>query len=192
MKEKELIKGDLSSLNTISLVLWSISPILLIIAMVLGNSMHSDDDFIETFLFPQAGEGSAVFFWLFIICLVAGTFFFIMMRSCEITITDKRVYGKTKFGMRVDLPNDKISSVGTVFPKGISVATSSGKVVFWMLKNQEKVFDVLSGIIKERQYKGDTLKKDNFDEIKKYQELLKDGTITQEEFDKKKKELLDL
>ena len=61
-----------------------------------------------------------------------------------------------------------------------------------MLKNQEKVFDVLSGIIKERQYKGDTLKKDNFDEIKKYQELLKDGTITQEEFDKKKKELLDL
>lgn len=192
MKEKELIKGDLSSLNTISLVLWSVSPILLIIAIVLGNSIHPDDDFMETYLFPLAGEGSAVFFWLFIICLVVATFFFIMMRSCEITITDKRVYGKTKFGMRVDLPNDKISSVGTVFPKGIYVATASGKVIFWMLKNQEKVFNVLSGIIKERQYKSDTLKKDNFDELKKYKELLDLGAISQEEFETKKKQLLDL
>lgn len=46
-----------------SAILLGISVLLLIVAIYLGNIMHSDDTFVETYFFPQAGEGSAFFFW---------------------------------------------------------------------------------------------------------------------------------
>lgn len=117
-----------------------------------------------------------------------------------ITVTNKRVYGKTTLRHSVDLPLDSISSVGTSAFKSISVATSSGRISFAFIDNVKEIHEEIRKLLIERQ---DKKKIDNVnqapviatstpDELKKYKELLDCGVITQEEFDAKKKQLLGL
>ena len=127
---------------------------------------------------------------------------YVWMRSYSIVITDKRVYGKAAFGKQVDLPLDSISAVGTSALKGVSVGTSSGRINFKLIKNQQEVHSAISKLLSERQnaekpsagnmVQQTIIKTTNADEIRKYKELLDMGAITQEEFDVKKKELLGL
>ena len=122
---------------------------------------------------------------------------FLGMRSYEMTVTDKRVYGKTAFGKRVDLPMDAVSAVGAKWPKGIAVATSSGKIAFLMIKNRNEIHTCVNELLIARQNKIPMAVKQetsvsSADELKKYKELLDMGAITQEEFDTKKKQLLGL
>lgn len=136
-----------------------------------------------------------------ILSLVAGLLismlFFRIQSYIEIVVTNKRVYGKTCFGRRVDLPLDSISTVGTSWFKGIAVATSSGKISFILLKNAKSIHKEITALLIDRQNKKVQEKPvissaSNADELKKYKELLDSGIITQEEFDKKKKQLLGL
>lgn len=133
-------------------------------------------------------------FVVFLIILLA-------IAKMEINVTDKRVYGKAGFGKRVDLPLDSISAVATGIIKGIAVATSSGKIHFIGISNNEEIHEEISKLLIERQSKekpvtATTIKQEvpqsNADELKKFKELLDSGVITQEEFDAKKKQLLGL
>ena len=115
----------------------------------------------------------------------------------QLVVTDKRIYGSARFGRRVDLPLDSISSVGTGWLNSISVATSSGSIRFYMIENRNAIHSIISKLLIDRQEKSS--KNDSFegkstaaDELKKYKELLDGGVITQEEFDAKKKQLLGL
>lgn len=116
--------------------------------------------------------------------------------KCQIYVTDKRIYGKAAFGKRVDLPLDSVSAVGTSIFKGISVATSSGKISFLAIQNRDDIHSALSDLLIERQGKNsvqaDYMTISNADELKKFKELLDMGAISQEEFDAKKKQLLGL
>ena len=117
----------------------------------------------------------------------------------EIVVTDKRVYGKTMFGKRVDLPLDSISSVGFSSLHGISVGTSSGRISFVFIKNNRDIHKSINDLLINRQKKNAepttppvTSSTSNADELKKYKDLLDSGIITQDEFDAKKKQLLGL
>lgn len=134
-----------------------------------------------------------------IICLLI----YAWMRSYEIIVTDKRVYGQAAFGKRVDLPIDSVSAIGSTWPKGIAVATSSGKIAFLMIKNRDEIHMCVSDLLIERQNKlaavsvhPPVIKQEvpasNADELKKYKELLDMGVLSQDEFDAKKKQLLGL
>ena len=118
--------------------------------------------------------------------------------SCDIVVTDKRVYGRATFGKRVDLPLDSISAVGTSALWGIDVGTSSGRIHFKLIKNKDEIHSELSKLLMERQHseKQNNIplnnSTSNADELKKFKELLDSGVITQEEFDAKKKQLLGL
>ncbi len=120
-----------------------------------------------------------------------------LLCTYSLTVTSKRVYGKILFGKRVDLPIDSISAIGiTPLLKGISISTSSGRIVFNFIKNSNKIYDILNDLLIKRQ-KGHkshsvTDEIDEIDKIKKLKELLDSGIITQEEFDAKKKQLLGL
>ena len=120
------------------------------------------------------------------------------MSGCNITVTNKRVYGIVAFRHRVDLPFDMISSVGSGYFDSIAVATSSGKICFWFVANRNEVFSTISSCLIERQGNSSVKPENqnttlsNADELKKYKELLDSGIITQEEFDAKKKQLLGL
>ena len=146
-------------------------------------------------------EGSHHFLWPIAICLfvIVWALYFIISKS-EISVTDKRVFGRTLFGKRVDLPMDSVSAVGTSLLHGISVSTASGAIRFFCIKNNDEIHKAISDLLLERQSKPKTeattikqeIPQSNADELKKFKELLDSGVITQEEFDAKKKQLLGL
>lgn len=119
---------------------------------------------------------------------------FFLSNKMELTITDKRVYGKSVFGKRVDLPVDSISAISKNLIFGITVSTSSGNIRWYMIDDKEKVYNTLESLIIKRQDNGKNSKLNVgvTDELKKYKELLDSGAISQEEFEAKKKQLLDL
>ncbi len=140
-------------------------------------------------------------FWGVVALIAILGIIYLWLRSYEMTVTDKRVFGKVAWGKRVDLPLDSISSTATIsLFKGVAVATSSGRIKFLMVKNSAEIFEKVNALLIERQKsKNETTPvqsastaASNADELKKFKELLDQGIITQEEFDAKKKELLGL
>jgi len=129
-----------------------------------------------------------------------GVLCYFWLRSYELTITDKRIYGSTAWGNRVDLPVDSVSAVATIRRwKGISIATSSGKISFLLIKNADELYSIVNNLLIERQREKNNASAsvpvpatDEADQLKKYKDLLDTGVITQEEFDAKKKQLLGL
>lgn len=125
---------------------------------------------------------------------------YLWLRSYELTVTDKRVFGKVAFGRRVDLPIDSVSAISSIsLLKGVSVSTSSGRISFLFIKNTKQIYDVINNLLIERQKKKPKTEtttiiqnSDEADKLKKYKDLLDSGVITQEEFDAKKKQLLGL
>lgn len=136
--------------------------------------------------------------FLFCFAIIFSIVSILSLKDTELVISDKRVYGKTSFGKRVDLPLDSISAVGIIGKKNIAISTASGKIAFKGIKNRDAIHKELNNLLIERQNKtkSDTpvVKQEpatsNADELKKYRELLDSGIITQEEFDAKKKQLL--
>lgn len=182
MEEKILCKSAID--KTASLVLKSlfiIPAVLIIIAL-------ADGDLLDFSWFS-----AYFFFGGILLAIVIGVFVF-ALNSCSMVITDKRVYGKATFGHQVDLPLDMISAASTSPFKSIGVSTASGRISFWLLENKDELYSAITNLLLERQ-KGKimvTEKNDSVDEIKKFKELLDNEIITQEEFDKKKKQLLSL
>lgn len=81
--------------------------------------------------------------------------------------------------------------------RGVSVASASGRIKFLYISNAEEIHKVISDILINRQrnsgrYTSAAQNTDTVDRLKKYKELLDSGVITQEEFDAKKKELLNM
>ena len=140
--------------------------------------------------------------WFLMLSLI-GVLLFLWMRSYELTVTDKRVYGKVAFGKRVDLPLDSISATSTIsLLKGVAVSTASGKISFLVIKNAAEIYETVSALMIERQQKKQVQESapaaaatpavDAADQIVKYKKLLDDGIISQQEFDIKKNQLLGL
>ncbi len=156
---------------------------------LLGKSGWSLRYYTNFWEFPYVYIG--LYFWVVAICFL---FTFLMMKKMQITITDKRVCGKTYFGRSVDLPMDSISAIGSSWFNGIAVSTSSGKVSFLFIENSKGIRELLCQLLIDRQGKPQSVipNKSNADELKKYKELFDSGIITQEEFDAKKKQLLNL
>ncbi len=149
-------------------------------------------------LYPEEIFGAAFGYALvfFILFLAIGS----ILNQSELTVSDKRAFGKVAFGKRVDLPLDSISSVGmgNLF-KRLTVATSSGSLTFWYIQNLEEFHNVLSKLLIERQNNAkksveikQEIPQSSADELRKYKDLLDSGIISQEEFDAKKKQLLGL
>ena len=183
MEENILIKSELNKTYMLFLKFIFIVPIVM---MIIAFATQEPFDFTW---FPG---------WLFlgsVILLIVAFVVFFALNSCSMTITDKRVYGKASFGQRVDLPLDMISSASTGLFSSVGVSTASGRIVFWLLGNQQEIFSAITNLLLERQTNKSSNVNNlnsNADELKKYKELLDSGIITQEEFDQKKKQLLGL
>ena len=124
--------------------------------------------------------------------------------TCAYTleVTDKRIRGKVVSGKSVDLPVDSVSSVATKGKTSLLVATSSGSIAFRFLKNRDELHKCISDLIiqrQEQQRQNGTVQKSstadngsNLHQLKELKELLDAGIITEEEFNQKKKQILDL
>ncbi len=193
MEEKVLIKSERYNIKKVFSVIFLIGLILTIIYAVILMIQNDNyfgwwEHYVPLSLIPVASFA------------LIGLLIFLWLRSYELTITDKRVYGKVAFGKRVDLPVDSVSATSTIsLFKGVSVSTSSGKISFLAIKNTDKIYEIINNLLVDRQKEkthntGTNIvqNSDEADKLKKYKDLLDSGVITQEEFDAKKKQLLGL
>ena len=193
MNEKIIAKGKVSKANIPAIVCGVLAIFLLFYSIWwTKNVEHTIAEGLEYGYFNPFLYGR-------IPLILVGILLWVMLSNCEIVVTDKRVYGKSSFGHQVNLPFDMISSAGSGIFSSIAVATSSGKIVFWYISNRQEILNAIIELLNERQGKPETativqqvVPTDNADELKKYKELLDSGIISQEEFDLKKKQLLNL
>ena len=144
------------------------------------------------------------YLWIFSLPIFAsftiiGVLIYFALRSYELVVTDKRVYGRVAWGKQVDLPADSITATATLkLFRGIAVSTASGRIKFLLIKNAKEIYKVLNELIIARQDKIAATEPDaatqgiSMDDIIKLKSLLDQGIITQEEFDAKKKQILGL
>lgn len=185
MEEKEVIRGKKSLENVI--LVWIMFTI---IGIFIAAGVHNSYAWGQGDYF-----GAKIYaFFAFLPFLILDVMTYYYLYAVDIVVTNMRVYGKATFGRRVELPLDSISAVGLSFWSGIDVGTSSGKIHFKNISNNNEVLTEISKLINNRQSK--TKEAENNvsipEELKKYKELLDSGVITQEEFEAKKKQLLNL
>ena len=121
------------------------------------------------------------------------------LKNQKLIVTEDTIrgtYGKL-FKRNIDLPLDSVNSIEFVKRSGIiNISTSSQKIHFESLLNAEEISVVINNLIKKRQKNQGVAtiiqSSSAADELAKYKTLLDQGTITQEEFDAKKKQLLGL
>lgn len=188
MEENIIISGDAkgySKKNLIPIFFIVLGAILALpIILNIGDICGTTDDEFLILMISIA-----------LILIIAGIILIIYVNSCEIVVTNKRIYGKAAFGKRVDLPLNSVSAVEiTNLFKGIGISTSSGVIKFYYITNAAEIHKVVSDLVVNRNETTSNIIKNESgaDELKKYKELLDQGIITKEEFDAKKKKLLDL
>ena len=213
MEEKILIKSETNR------DLWRKIPIILLIiaiavAIMLSfeykyesysfyYGLHSSTDYGWSLIF-DFGPDTTGLFVLFVIgalsLLLAIIFgiMYLVFRKCELQITESSVKGKALLGKEVVLPLYMVSAYSTQkFGSVIAVATASGMTKFALIGNYKEIGEVLAGKMREIQKGSDTTtqKSSNgtaLDELVKLKSLLDSGVISQEEFDAKKKQILNL
>ena len=145
------------------------------------------------FIVDEFPEDEVIRYGMILGPLACGLLVLFMLAKVELAITNKRVYGRASFGRRVDLPLDSITAIGMSFMKGIAITTASGSVKFGCIKNRDEIYEVVSKLLMERQTSKTVSNESSpVEDLKKYKELLDSGVISQEEFDAKKKQLLNL
>lgn len=208
MEEKILIKSTKSSFRTL-LVIWPVITAIIVFILHMSIYKPAYDAKYELWYDGDAEEAAeyarelcGYILWLTDVIPIATSLlcygiFFLVNFFMEMVVTDKRVYEKTYFGRRVDLPVDSISSVGSAWFKGISVATSSGRLTFTFIKNAREIHETIRELLiirqeekKQKDSMLETTPQSSADAIKEYKALFDEGIITQEEFEAKKKQIL--
>lgn len=182
MNEKIIIEEKSGKLNIFLIIAGLATAVL----TILGIDMALSGD-----------SNTWLWFTLAIGCAVIAAIIYYAFSNCQITVTDKRIFGKVTFGRTIDLPIDSVSAVATTsVTQGVSVSTSSGRITFFFLAKREAIANEIRNLLIKRQDKtaATTIQQEqsHADELKKYKDLLDSGIISQEEFDAKKKQLLGL
>ncbi len=182
MEEKK-VYGSFSCDNIIFKIMIAFSAISLLLTFYFLINDRSDSKKALPFAFAA-----------FIIFVLADIVLYFIVNHSSLSISKEKVVGSILW-KTVDLPISQISSVSKGLLNTVSVATSSGKIRFFMLYNIEEIYIELSNKIAVNAKNTSMVVKQetsNADELKKYKDLLDSGVITQEEFDQKKKQLLGL
>ena len=214
MEEKILIKSEINKrvkkfLQAAPLVLLGIAAFIsiclaipremLVYSWYTGYEYRNIIGWVYVFHF---GQYTQFFIWFLIgsLCLLGAIIIgivYLANRDCELQITENNVKGKTLLGKEVVLPLYMVSAYSTrKFLSVIAVATASGITKFSLIGNYKEIGEVLSKKINERQQNTESATKKTsenaaMDDLVKLKSLLDSGIITQEEFDAKKKQLLD-
>ena len=198
MEEKIYVVSESNFKKEFGNVLWVgiglVVIYLIIMRIIAGDYIYEmGDEFIFFFgVIPVIAFG--IYYCIF-------KFIFWSFSKMSIIITDKRVYGTSSFGRRVDLPLDSITAVSTSWFSGITVSTASGVIKFYCIKNSSVVYESINVLLINRQgnqavqpvvelQEVVSTQGDVTEELRKYKALLDDGIITKKEFEDKKKELL--
>ena len=195
MEEKILIKSEKYKVKKLSIGFIVVGFALSLLYLGIGFLDRGEQVFSDYWLFDLS------YFYIYLIPVTSlsliGVLMYLWLNCYNLTVSDKRVSGEVLFGKKVDLPVDSISAVSVIsIFKGVGISTSSGRIGFFAIKNSSEIYDVINNLLIKRQEDKNQTNivsvKDETEQLKKYKDLLDSGVITQEEFDQKKKQLLDL
>lgn len=158
--------------------------------------LHSDK---INLLHNYHSVGWAIVHWSSLFLPVIFYLIYYSLSHCKIVITDKNISGRTFWGKKVILPIHMISafSISKIFSV-VAITSSSGFIKFPCIGNREEIAEVLQQLLNERQTKTEIEEKEvlqnnnstDVDYLIKLKNLLDNNIVTQEEFEKKKKEIL--
>ena len=208
MEEKILIKSEMNKsvknfLQNGSIISFAIAALFAILLTLPAKELWGTTMISGWWLMFDFGEDT-IYFLYFLIGAVSLLFTVILnaiylpLRKCELQITENSVKGKTLFGKEVVLPLHMVSAYTTrKFLSVIAVATASGITKFSLIGNYKEIGEILDKKISERQQStafvaSESTNNAALDDLVKLKSLLDSGIISQEEFDAKKKQLLDL
>lgn len=219
MEEKTIINGKLKNVSRTSLIIFLVLGIIPLVVLFIIRYKWAEADVARwnlswDWVIAEYGKNTTplkvafiqtirepINFLVVVPGIIISILFYASFHKTELAVTNRRVYGISSWGKRVDLPLDSISAVGTGWMKSISVTSSSGAIKFGMIENRDDVHKAISDLLIERQEKAKTettttikqeIPQSNADELAKFKDLLDKGVISQEEFDAKKKQLLGL
>ena len=150
-------------------------------------------------------------FWLWLLMFstpFALIFHFVLKKTFDrvsIVVTNYKITGAYGFKEQMNIPIDSISSVtmNSSFYSAIGFTCAGNAYRMSYIENRKEIIEVVNKLIAERatnkgQYSppptqtGQNSSSDIATELKKYKSLLDEGLITQEEYEAKKKQLLNL
>ncbi len=73
---------------------------------------------------------------------------FSWLKHMYITVTNKRIHGKTNFGKQIDIPISNVTSASTCFLSGVCITTNVGTFSFKMIENNNEVQSAISEIVR--------------------------------------------
>ena len=136
-----------------------------------------------------------IFYPLLALLAIAGAvyFFYLAWFNCnakkqEFIVYPDRIYVKL-LQKAVEIPIDKISSIEKQGPYAMKIKSSSGTVKVNLCTNRDAIADEITKLMNRNK---NSFVDDVIASLRMYQELFNEGTITQEEFEAKKKQLLGL
>lgn len=182
MEEQVLIRSKRSDK-----VLCALNVVIFALYLLFCMVMYASNDGWTTF-------GDWFLNYIFILVILLGILNLSLFKSTMV-VTDRRIYGTTYFGKRVDIPLDSVSAVAVKYHHVVSASSSSGKISFALIENANDIHKSISELLIQRQTQNQAhvvQNNSNADELKKYKYLLDSGVISQEEFEAKKKQLLGL
>lgn len=134
----------------------------------------------------------------------------LLLKTFGMVVTDKRIYGWSIFQLwRTDLPLDMIQSVSKVGFTGIMVRSAGGAIFLLLIRNRKALHEAICNLMIQRNTKPEPAEipaapvpaaavesreetPDPKQELQRYKEMLDEGLINQEDYDSKKKQILDL
>lgn len=157
---------------------------------------------IEAKVNPKHVKTFKIFAIVYIILFPVAIVFWMVsngLKNQKLIVTENNIrgtYGKL-LKRNIDLPIDSINSIAVVKKSGIiCISTSSLTIRFESIINAEEISDIINALIRNRQKNQGTTtiiqSSSVADELSKYKALLDQGVLSQEEFDAKKSQLLNL
>ena len=204
-KEKVLIKSsrDKNAYKKVLIYLYSVwvgSAFLCAFCVTVSDCLDSFSDGLEFF-------GMAFWLWLLMFAPFILLVHFITKKTYDqanIVVTNYKIVGSYGLKGQMNIPIDSVSSVvaDTLHSHGIGFTCAGNEYKVYYIENRNEIIDVVNKLITERvANKSQVISSVNIEqninndittELRKYKSLLDDGLITQEEYDTKKKQLLEL
>lgn len=156
MEENIIIKGQFAR-AMMAKKMWLLAAVCFALGVIRGISYFTSGNGYHVTLVSaltsdsiNGGNIYGVWYLAAIVFAALGAYFWFVLGDCEITVSDKRVWGKS-MGKQVNLPLRQISAVASVKWGGIAVATASGKIKFWFMTNQGEVYNAISELLMKRE-----------------------------------------
>ncbi len=120
--------------------------------------------------------------------------FYVLSRKVSIDVSNEKINYKKSFKRNKEFMIKDVTSVENTFLKGIKIKGNSIKAFTLLVKNNKELKDYIMNLVEKNVPKMVKTNSDtsDADKLLKYKKLLDSGAITEEEYNKKKEEILKL